>query len=48
MIRLNVDERALETGEGLIDVVKEIFWYQIFWRGSFGPDIRLKKLQEEF
>jgi len=46
MIRLNVDEQALETGE-LLDVVKDLFWYQIFWKGSFGPDIRLKKLQKD-
>ena len=46
MIRLNVDEQALETGE-LLDVVKDLFWYQIFWKGSFGPDIKLKKLQKD-
>ena len=44
MIRLNVDEQKLENGD-LLDVVKELFWYQIFWKGSFGPDIRLKKVQ---
>ena len=47
MIRLNVDEQALENGEGLIEVVKQLFWYQIFWKGSFGPDIRLKKIQKD-
>lgn len=47
MIRLNVDERTLETGEGLVDIVKKLFWYQIFFKGSFGTDIRLKKLQED-
>lgn len=47
MIRLNVDKEMLETGVGLIDVVKQLFWYQIFWKGSFGQDIRLKKLQED-
>ena len=31
MIRLNVDEERLENGD-LIDVVKQIFWYQIFWK----------------
>lgn len=46
MIRLNVDEQALETGD-LLDVVKNLFWYQIFWKGSFGPDIRLKSIQKE-
>lgn len=47
MIRLNVDKQALEEGVGLIDVVKQLFWYQIFWKDSFGADIRLKKLQED-
>ena len=47
MIRLNVDEKALETGEGLVDIVKKIFWYQIFWKDSFGEDIKLKKLQKD-
>ena len=47
MIRLNVSEEQLETGEGLIDIVKQLFWYQIFWKGSFGQDIRLKKFQED-
>ena len=47
MIRLNVDEEMLRTGEGLDRVVKEIFWYQIFWKGSLGPDIRLMKLQKD-
>ena len=44
MIRLNVDEQKLENGD-LLDVVKELFWYQIFFKGSFGEDIKLKKLQ---
>ena len=47
MIRLNVDERQLETGEGLVDVVKKLFWYQIFWKDSFGQDIRLKGFQQD-
>ena len=47
MIRLNVDERQLETGEGLVDVVKQIFWYQIFWKDSFGQDIKLKGFQQD-
>ena len=46
MIRLNVDEQKLESGD-LIDVVKQLFWYQIFWKDSFGADIKLKKLQED-
>ena len=46
MIRLNVSQEKLESGD-LLDVVKELFWYQIFFKGSFGPDIRLKKLQED-
>ena len=44
MIRLNVSEEKLQSGD-LIDVVKQIFWYQIFWKDSFGHDIYLKKLQ---
>ena len=44
MIRLNVSQEQLETGD-LIDVVKQIFWYQIFWKDSFGQDIYLKKIQ---
>lgn len=47
MIRLNVDEKALETGEGLERVVQQIFWYQIFWRGAIGKDIYLMKLQKD-
>ena len=46
MIRLNVSEEKLQSGD-LIDVVKQLFWYQIFWKDSFGADIRLKKLQED-
>ena len=45
MIRLNVDERALETGEGLEKIVQQIFWYQIFWKDAIGKDIRLMKTQ---
>ena len=45
MIRMNVDERALETGEGLIEVVKRIFWYQILFREAVGKDIKLIGLQ---
>lgn len=47
MIRLNVDERTLETGDGLIDIVKQIFWYQIFYKDSIGEDISLMKLQKD-
>ena len=46
MIRLNVSEEQLQTGD-LLDVVKELFWYQIFWKDSFGQDIKLKDLQEK-
>ena len=42
---MNVDERALETGEGLIEVVKRIFWYQILFREAVGKDIKLIGLQ---
>ena len=43
---MNVDQRALDTGEGLIEVVKRIFWYQIFFRDAVGKDIRLIALQK--
>ena len=45
MIRMNVDERTLETGVGLEDVVQKIIWYQIFWKDAIGKDIRLIDLQ---
>ena len=44
MIRLNVDPEKIESGD-LIDVVQQIFWYQIFWKDSIGKDIRLMKEQ---
>ena len=47
MIRMNVDEEALRTGVGLDKVVKQIFWYQIFWKDAIGKDIRLMKLQKD-
>ena len=47
MIRLNVSEEMLETGVGLENVVQQIFWYQIFWKGAIGKDIRLMKLQQD-
>lgn len=46
MIRMNVSEETLETGVGLIDVVKRIFWYQIFYKDAVGKDIKLIALQE--
>lgn len=46
MIRLNVDEKALETGEGLETIVQRIFWYQIFFREAVGKDIKLIALQK--
>ena len=46
MIRLNVDERKLQSGD-LIDVVKQIFWYQIFWKDSIGKDIYVMKEQKD-
>lgn len=45
MIRLDIDEKTLETGKGLDDVVKQIFWYQIFFQGVFGKSVQLKKMQ---
>lgn len=48
MIRMNISDDALENGgEELIDVVKRIFWYQIFYRDAVGKDIRLIALQEQ-
>jgi len=47
MIRMNISNNALENGgEELIDVVKRIFWYQIFYKDAVGKDIRLVALQE--
>ena len=46
MIRMNVSEQTLEKGEGLIDVVKKIIWYQIFYKDAVGKDIKLIALQE--
>ena len=46
MIRLNVDEQKLANGD-LMDVVQQIFWYQIFWKDSIGKDIRLMKEQKD-
>ena len=46
MIRMNVDQVALETGNGLIDVVKKIIWYQIFYKDAVGKNIKLIGLQE--
>ena len=45
MIRMNVSEKTLRTGEGLIDVVKKILWYQIFWKDAIGKNIKLIDLQ---
>ena len=44
MIRLNVDEKKLESGD-LIDVVQQIFWYQVFWKDTIGKNIYLMKEQ---
>lgn len=47
MIRMNIDEKTLETGDGLDEVVKQIFWYQIFFKGDNGQNIELKKMQRD-
>ena len=47
MIRLNVSEEQLETGEGLENIVKEILWYQIFYKDAVGKDIRKMKLLKD-
>lgn len=46
MIRMNVDEQALETGIGLENIVKRIIWYQIFYKDAIGKDIRLMAWQK--
>lgn len=46
MIRMNVDQETLTTGVGLEKVVKDIIWYQIFFKDAIGKDIRLKALQK--
>ena len=46
MIRLNVSEEKLQNGD-LLDVVKQLFWYQIFYRDAIGKDIRLMKYQKD-
>lgn len=46
MIRMNVDDETLESGKNLAQVVKRIFWYQIFWKDAVGKDIRLMALQK--
>ena len=46
MIRLNVDPIKLETGD-LLDTVKDIIWYQIFWKDALGKNIKLMKLQKD-
>ena len=47
MIRLNVSEETLKTGEGLERVVQQIFWYQIFYKDSVGKDLRKLKLLKD-
>lgn len=46
MIRMNVNSNALEQGIGLDKVVKDIFWYQIFYKNALGKDIKLKAIQK--
>ena len=45
MIRMNVDQETLDTGVGLENVVKDIIWYQIFFKDAIGKNIRLKAAQ---
>lgn len=47
MIRMNVNQQQLETGDGLDQIVKKILWYQVFYKDSVGKDIRLMKLQKD-
>ena len=46
MIRMNVEQETLDTGIGLEQVVKDIIWYQIFYKNAIGKDIRLKAIQK--
>lgn len=46
MIRLNVSQEALDYGIGLDKVVKDIFWYQIFYKDALGKNIKLKAMQK--
>lgn len=46
MIRMNVEQEILETGVGLENIVKDIIWYQIFWKDALGKDIKLKYIQK--
>ena len=47
MIRMNVSEQTLENGGNeLIEVVKRIFWYQIFYKDAVGKNIKAIALQE--
>ena len=41
MIRMNIDKQALETGNGLMDYVKKIIYYQIFYKEAIGKNIKL-------
>ena len=48
MIRMNVSEQALQGNNPneLLEVVKRIFWYQIFFKDAVGKDIKLIGLQK--
>lgn len=41
MIRMNVSDKTLETGDGLESVVQNIIWYQVFWKDAIGKNIKL-------
>ena len=43
---MNVSQETLDTGLGLDKVVKDIIWYQIFYKTAIGNDIKLKALQK--
>ncbi len=38
---MNIDKYALETGDGLMEYVKQIIYYQVFYRDVIGKDIKL-------
>ena len=42
---MNIDKKALETGEGLMEYVKQIIYYQIFYKNVIGKDIKLVAAQ---
>lgn len=46
MIRMNITQEDLDNGSGLIEVVKNIIWYQCFYKDAIGKDIKAKEYQK--